>query len=152
MLVYDVCQSRGRAEHAVAKNFRAQAAATFQEFVRAGSDGGIHPVAWAAFLYSVKTNALNFKILANQLVQIAAAGDHVASRESRRTVVDLQRSAKFIEDFLRKKCDLSFVIVFEIEVAVAPNPPPRCAFDYRHRNHRVRVRLAAVMTDKIVPR
>src|SRR5690349_21769415 len=77
---------RGRAEHAIAKNFRAQAAATFQEFLRAERDGAIHPVAWAAFLHAVETNAVNFEVLANQLVQIGAPGDHVAPRQSRRTV------------------------------------------------------------------
>lgn len=98
----------------------------------------------------MKTNALNFKVLANQLVQIDAAGDHVASRHSRRTLVNLQCAAELIENFLGKKCNLSFVVVFEIEIPVAANPLPRCAFDHRHLIHSVRVRLAAVMTDKIV--
>jgi len=44
-----------RAELTVAKNFRAQAAATFQEFMRARRDGAIHPVAWAALLNSEKS-------------------------------------------------------------------------------------------------
>ena len=57
-----------RAEIAVAQNFRTQAAATFQEFFRAGRDGAVHPIAWPALLHAVKTNALNFKILVDQFI------------------------------------------------------------------------------------
>ena len=100
----------------------------------------------------MKTNALNFKVLANQFVQIGPTGDHVAPRESRRTGVNFQRSAKFIENFQRKKSDLTLVIIFEIEIPIASNSTPGYAFDFRHLNHRVRIRFAAVMADKIVPR
>ena len=65
------CHSRQlclRAQLAVAQNFRAQTAATFQEFVGAGRDGLIHPIAWPAFLHAVKMDVLNFEVLTDQFV------------------------------------------------------------------------------------
>jgi len=64
----------------------------------------------------------------------------------------LQRAAKFIENFQRKKCDLALVIVLEIEVTIATNSSASRAFDHRYLNHRMLVRLATMMPDKIVPR
>jgi hypothetical protein len=139
-----------RAEIAVAQNFRAQAAATFQEFVCARRDGAIHPIAWAALLNSEKADALDLELLSDEFVKIDATGHHVAPRKSGRAVLDLQRAAKFIENFERKKCDLAFVIVFEIQVTVAANAAASCAMDRRHFDHGMRVRLATVMPDKIV--
>ena len=74
---------------------------TFQEFVCTGRKRAIHPVTWRAFLRSVKANTLNFEFLADQFVQIDAASDHIAPRQSRRAVMNLQRAAKFIENFQR---------------------------------------------------
>jgi hypothetical protein len=150
VLVYDFTQSRRRAELTVAKNFRAQTAATFQKFVCARRDGAIHPVAWAALLNPEKVDALDLELLSDEFVKIDATGHHVAPRKSRRAVLDLQCAAKFIENFQRKKCDLAFVIVFEIEVTIAPNASTGCTFDHWHLNRRVRVRLAAVVAYKIV--
>jgi FdhD protein len=100
----------------------------------------------------VETKAVNFEVLANQLVQIGAARDHVAARNNRRAVLDLQCVAKFTENFQGEKCDLAFVVVLKIKVTVTANPATGCAFDHRHFDHRMRIRLATVMTDKIVPR
>ena len=119
--------------------------------MRARRNGAIHPVARPAFLHAVKTNAVNFKVLVDQFVEIGAAGDHVASYKSRRAVPNLHRVAEFIENFERKKCDLALVIVLEIEVTIATNPSASHAFDHLRLNHGVRVRLATVMPDKIVP-
>jgi FdhD protein len=65
--------------------------------------------------------------------------------------VQLERTAKVIKNLERKKRDLALVIVFEIEVTIAADTPAGYAFDHRHLNHRVRVRLPAVVADKIVP-
>jgi len=100
----------------------------------------------------METNVLNFEILADELVQIGPTGDHVAPCNSRRAVPNLHRAAKFIENFERKKCDLAFVIILEIEVTIAANATAGRTFDHRHFDNRVRVRLAAVMADKIVSR
>src|SRR4030095_7892252 len=64
--------------------------------------------------------------------------------------MQLERAAKFIKNFERKKRDLPLVILFEIEVAVAANTPTSHAFDHRHFDRRVIARLASVMADKIV--
>jgi len=66
--------------------------------------------------------------------------------------VNLQRTAKFIENFQRKESDLTFVIVLEIEVSITANTTPRHTFYLGHFNHRMRVRFAAVMANKIVAR
>ena len=71
--------SESRAQYAVAQDFRAQAASAFQELVRAGRDGAIHPIAWPAFFHAAKMNALNFEVLANQFIKINAARHDIAT-------------------------------------------------------------------------
>ena len=66
--------------------------------------------------------------------------------------MNLHRVAKFIENFERKKSDLTFVIVLEIEVSITANTTPRHAFYFGCFNHRMRVRFAAMMANKIVSR
>jgi hypothetical protein len=68
VLVSQSNQLRRRAQFSVAKNLCAQTATTFQEFVRPGRNGAIHPIARPAFLRAVKTSALNLKILADQFI------------------------------------------------------------------------------------
>src|SRR5438094_6753968 len=136
----------------VRQNFRPQSPATFQEFFRARCDGAIHPIAWPAFLRAVKTDALHFKILADQFVKIGAAHDDVAPHLGGRPLSKPERLAKLIENTEGKKCDLAFVVVFEIEVAIPANAAASHTFDHRHLDYRVSVRLATVMTDKIVSR
>lgn len=100
----------------------------------------------------MKTNVLDLKFIADELIQINPARDHVPPRSSWRTIVDAECNAKLIENVSRKKCDLPFVIVFEIEIPISANPMARHAFDYRYFDHRMRVRLATVMADEIVSR
>src|SRR6266436_3547154 len=145
-------QSCGRAQLTAAKNLRAQTATTFQEFVRAGRDGAIHPIAWPAFLGSVKTNALHFKIFPDEFVKIDISRVNISPDNAGLNSLHLKLVAKFIENFQRKKCDLALVIVLEIEITIATNPLASRTFDHRHFNHRVGIRLATVMADKIVPR
>ncbi len=145
-------QSCGGAQLAAAKNLRAQTATTFQEFVRAGRDGAIHPIAWPAFLGSVKTNALHFKIFPDEFVKIDISRVNISPDNAGLNSLHLKLVAKFIENFQRKKCDLALVIVLEIEITIATNPLASRTFDHRHFNHGVGIRLATVMADKIVPR
>ena len=63
-----------------------------------------------------------------------------------------QRSAKLIENVEREKRDLAFVIVFKIEVTIAANSASSEAFHHGHFDHGMRVRLATVMANEIVPR
>jgi FdhD protein len=103
-------------------------------------------------LRAKETNILDFKFLAYQLVQINAARDHVASCCGRRAIVQVQCDTKLLENIERKKCDLAFVIIFEIKVTVSANSAASDTFDHGHLDHWVGVRLATVMTDEIVSR
>lgn len=107
---------------------------------------------WSAFLNPVETNALHIKFFPDQLVQIDPARDHVSPWQRRRTTLNLERAAKFIEDFRGQECNLALVIVLEIKVAIAPNPAPGHALDRLNFDRRELIRLASVMIDKIVPR
>lgn len=97
-------------------------------------------------------NTLQLEFLFDQLIQINAACDHVASCESRRAGLNLQCAAKFIENFQRKKRDLTFVIVLKIEIPITVDTAPRQAFNFGYFNHRMRVRFAPMMANKIVSR
>jgi hypothetical protein len=46
---------------------------------RARGNGLIHPIARTALLCSVKMNALNFKVLADQVIKIAVARHDIAT-------------------------------------------------------------------------
>jgi hypothetical protein len=137
---------------AIAENLCAQTAAALQKLFRARCECAIHPVTRRALLGSIQTNALDLEFPADELVQINSAGDHIAPRVSRRAIVYIQRDAKLFENIERKKCDLALVIVLKIEVTIPTNPAPRGTFDHRHFDHGMRVRLATVMANEIVPR
>ena len=66
--------------------------------------------------------------------------------------MNLHRAAKFIENFHRKESDLPFVIVLEVEVSITANTTPCHALYFGDLNNRMRVRLAPMMANKIVPR
>jgi hypothetical protein len=140
----------GRAEHAVRKNFCAQTATPFEEFLCAWCERAIHPIAWTAFFGAEETDALHFELFTDERIQIGSASDHVAPRKGRRAVMNLKRAAKFIESFEREECDLAFVIVFEIKIPIVADATSCHAIDHRHFNHRIRVRLTAVVANKIV--
>jgi FdhD protein len=137
---------------AVTEDPGAQTTVSFQKNLGARCECAIHPVTRRGLLRSIKVNALNLKFLADVLVQIDGACNHVAASRSRRAIMYVQRSAKFIENVEREKCDLAFVIVFKIEVAIVANPTARDAFDHGHFDHGMRVRFPTVMADEIVPR
>ena len=69
---------RARMQFPVGQNPRAQTAAAFQKFFRTRRNGAIHPITGPAFLRAVKSNSLNFKILADQFVKIDIARDDVS--------------------------------------------------------------------------
>jgi FdhD protein len=116
------------------------------------SECAVHPVAWPTLFHSEKTNALQLKLLSNQLVQINAACDHIASGCSWRAIVQVECNAKLIENIERKKCDLAFVVVLKIEVTIATDPTARDTFEHGHFDYRVRVRLPTVVANEIVAR
>jgi FdhD protein len=100
----------------------------------------------------METNALNFKFLADEFVQIKAARDHVAPRRSGRSIMCVQRNAELFENVERKKSDLSLVVVLEVEVTISANPAARDTFDHGYFDHGMRVRLPTVMANEIVSR
>src|SRR5436189_14814 len=137
-------------QFSVSQDFRAQTAASFQEIFRARRERAIHPVTRRGLLRSIKTNALNLKFLADEFVQIKATRDYVAARRSGRSIVCVQRSAELFENFERKKCDLTFVIVFKIKVTICANPAACDTFDHGHFDHGMVIRLPTVMANEIV--
>jgi hypothetical protein len=66
-------------QFAIAENFSAQPTAPFEKFFRARGNSLIHPITRAAFLCSVKMNALNFKVLADQFIKIDSARHDIAT-------------------------------------------------------------------------
>ena len=98
----------------------------------------------------MESNSLNFKLLPDELVEIDIARDDVSPDRCGGTILNLERTAKLIENFQREKCDLPFVNVLKIEVAIALNAAPGYAFDQRNFDHRILIRCAAMVSDKIV--
>lgn len=98
----------------------------------------------------MKTNALNFKILSDQPVKIDAAGENISPNATWTNALDLERTAKLVENLKRKERDLAFVILLVIEITVATQAAPGHAFDRWDFNHREIVRLSSVVPDKIV--
>src|SRR5947208_7908172 len=139
-------------QFSVSQDFPAQTAASFQEIFRARRERAIHPVTRRGFLRSIKTNALNFKFLADEFVQIKAARDHIAPRRSRRNIMCVQRNAELFENVERKKRDLALVVVLEVEVTISANPAACDTFDHGHFDHGMRVWLPTVMANEIVSR
>ena len=138
-------------QFAVVQNLCAKTASALEEFLCTGRDGAIHPVARRRFLRSVEPDTLNFKVLADQAVEIDTAREDITPDSAGRAMVNFERGAQLLKNLERKKCDLPLVIFFEIEVAVTANAAAGDAFDARNLNRRVRVGHAFVMSDKIVP-
>lgn len=138
-------------QFAVVQNLGAETASALEEFLCARRDGAIHPVARGRFLRSVEPDTLNFKVLADQAVEIDAAREDITPDNAGCVMVNFERGAQFLKNLERKKCDLPLVIFFEIEVAVTANAAAGDAFDTRNLNRRMRVGHAFVMSDKIVP-
>jgi len=140
----------GRTQFAVCQNPCAQTAAALEKFFRARRDGAVHPITRTTFPRAVKANALNFKLLADDLVKIDIASKHIAAHQSGRTILNLKRAAKLIKNFEREECDLPFVIFFVIKEAIAPDAMTSHALNHRDLNRRILIRLALVMAKKIV--
>jgi len=66
-------------ENTVSQNPRAQTAAAFKEFFRAGRDCAIHPITGTAFAHSMKANALDFEFLSDERRKIDIARDDIAA-------------------------------------------------------------------------
>ena len=98
----------------------------------------------------MKTNALDFKLLADQFIKIDTARKNVSPDGAGSDPLHLQLAAEFVKDIEREKCDLPFVIVFEIKVAVGAYSASGHAFDRFNLNRQMLARFTSMMSDKIV--
>jgi hypothetical protein len=101
---------------------------------------------------SAQANALNRKLLADQVVKCDAGHDDIPPHGSRRLVRQGKVLRQFFKNFEREKRDLSFVVVPVIVKAVSTNSVAGDAFDLRDLDQRMIIRGAAVMTKLIESR
>jgi hypothetical protein len=93
---------------------------------------------------------LNLEFDANQVIQVHAFGDHVASQEGGRFVSHAECQAHLIEYFRGEECDLSLVVFLEIEKAVAADAAPGQAFEFGNLDDRVPAGRPAMMPEIVV--
>jgi FdhD protein len=98
----------------------------------------------------VKFDALHFKIAINQFVKVDRTGHDIAANQRRGTILQLERATELIENFERKECDLTFVIVAIIKEAIASDAVAGRTFNHRDLNRRILIRFTAVVAEKIV--
>ena len=103
-----------------------------------------------AFLSAAKADPLNFKIFPDQRIEIDASNENIPTEATGIGAFDLERAAKFIENFERKEGDLSFVIRFVIEIAIPPQTASSHAFNGWDFNRWEVVGLAAMVSFKIM--
>lgn len=64
-------------QFAVGQNFGAQPPAAFEETLGTRSDRAVHPKTGSALLGPAKSDALNFKLLTDQSIQIGFSGEDI---------------------------------------------------------------------------
>ena len=99
----------------------------------------------------MKTNALDFKLLIDQCIEVGVSGNDVSAQRCGRAVRKLKSNAKLIKDFHCKKCDLSFVIFLIIEEPITADTAASYTFNGGNFDGCIIAGLRAVMTEKIVP-
>jgi len=137
-------------QQTVGQNPGSQPTVAPKKFLSPWRNRAIHPVTRPALLSSVKTNALNFKIFSNQSVQIDAAHEDIPSNRTRIDSFELERAAKLIENVQGEKRDLSLVIFFVIEIPIPAKTTSGDTFYRLNLNRRKIIRLAPMVSDKIV--
>ena len=100
----------------------------------------------------METHALNFKINADQRIQIRAADDHISPESAWRLVSHVKRIADGIVNFTREKGDLTLVIFFEIKKSISANSASGHTLDAGHFDHCMLAGRLTVMAEKIVSR
>jgi len=100
----------------------------------------------------MESNALNFELLPDQLIQIDAFSDGIPPDQPRRTIPKFHRATKMMKDFQSEKCDLTFVTFFVVEKTVAANAVTGHAVDYGNLQNRIIVRFPPMMAEKVVAR
>ena len=117
---------------------------------RARCNRPVHPITWPAFLGATESNALNFELLTDQLIQIDTCSDGIAADKTRRTVPKFHRATKIMKDLRSEKRDLTFVTFLVVKKTVPANAMTGHAIDYGNFNNRIIVRLTSVMAEKVV--
>ena len=117
---------------------------------RSKSTRASHLCLWPAFLCATESNALNFELLTDQLIQIDALSDGIAPDQTRRTVPKFHRAAKMMKELQSEKRDLTFVTFLVVEKTVPANTVTGDAVDRGEFNNRIIVRLPPVMAEKVV--
>jgi hypothetical protein len=92
-----------RAKNAIAQNDRSQTSSSFQKLKRPGRKGLIHPVARPAFFSAAEPNPLDLKLLADELIQVAAGGNRTAPEHRRGSVSPVQLTIYSFVSFQGKK-------------------------------------------------
>ena len=98
-----------------------QATAALQPVFRSRANGAVHPVTGFAFLDAGKAHILDFKLSANQGVQINAGDEHITAGGSRLSLGEVQFTAERIKHFQREEGDLALVVLFVVEESVPAN-------------------------------
>ena len=117
---------------------------------RAGGNRPVHPITRPTFLCATESNALNFELSTDQLIQIDALSNGIAADKARRTVPKFHRATKMMKDIQSEKRDLTFVTFLVVEKTVPANAVTCHAIDYGDFNNRIIVRLTSVMAEKVV--
>jgi len=112
----------------------------------------VHPVTRFAVRRPAKFHSLQLEFSANKRIQVGTFGDDIPSRGARRFFAKIQPGTHQVEDFPRKKCDLSFVIFLKIKESVAFDAASRNTFDFRNFNNRVIAGRLSVMAKIVVAR
>lgn len=92
--------------------------------------GLVHPEAGARFFGSEKTHPVDFKLFADQIIQILSFSDDVAAIGFRPLVVDREPFAEIPVRLDLEERDLSLVILLVVEKAVPFDPATGDAFDF----------------------
>ena len=98
----------------------------------------------------MEADSLNFKLLADQIIQIHPTRDDISTHRSSRVIWHLEREAKLLEHLKREEGDLSLVIRLVIEEAITANSVACHAINPRHFDRRVLIRFAAMVAKEIM--
>ena len=138
-------------QNPVAQNPRAQAANAFQRSVCAGAKCLLHPLARRGVLCAEKTHALHLEFRPDEIIEREPFDDDVASKNARSFIHTREFCLDRFVGLPGKKCDLAFVVGFEIEEPVALQTAPSDAADFADFHRRTGACQSAVVAEVVVP-
>ncbi len=128
----------------------AQTATAAQPVLRAGTDGLIHPIAWAALFGSPEEDALEGEFLADESVEVVVFDDEVAAERGRAERGRALPVAEFAKNVGGEKGDLAFEAGLVVEEAITAEAATGHAFDAVEAEDGVGFRFEAVTADEVV--